>query len=73
MARKINTVKGVIEALGGPRAVALLIGVGESAVWNWPSRGFPPETYVLMQGALAALEPPREAPSSLWQMREAAE
>jgi len=67
----LDTAAKVIEALGGNRAVADLIGVRPTAVSNWTCRRgvFPPRTWDVMSRALA--ERGMRAPSSLWQMAEA--
>lgn len=71
MEKEIKTVAGVIEALGGWGAMSRMFGVGHSTVSQWKTRGFPPETYVVMARALA--ERGLRASAKLWQMREAAE
>jgi len=71
MARKVNTVAELIAALGGATEVAAIFKVGRNAVYNWQSRGLPPETYVALQERLK-----RErviAPDSLWLMRAVSE
>ena len=45
MRRIIKSADEAIDALGGPRAVGALLGVGESVVWNWRVRGFPAHRY----------------------------
>ena len=52
----LNSVDGVVEALGGTGATASLAGVVPSAVSNWIKRGeFPAEYFVVFRDALAAL------------------
>ncbi len=62
----------VIEALGGTDSVAKLTGRKYSAAFNWRSFDtFPPDTFVIMQGALR--DAGHDAPVSLWRMVEAAQ
>jgi hypothetical protein len=47
--RKIcETAADVIQALGGNRAVAVLCGVGYSAVSNYKRAGFPPRVHHIL-------------------------
>jgi hypothetical protein len=65
----LNTVDDVIEALGGPTKTAALAGVGASAVVNWRVRGeIPPENFLLIRDALAALE--KEVEPSVFGFKE---
>lgn len=69
---RLESVEQVVEALGGPPAVAELTGRGVTAVYNWQSRGsFPPGTFVNMTAALKKKD--HEAPMSLWRMDERTE
>jgi len=46
MSTRTNTVAiKAIDALGGPKAVAKLMGIKPNAVANWYKRGFPPHAY----------------------------
>lgn len=69
MDTQINSASEVIDALGGPVAVSQLFSLRPNAVSQWKTRGFPPETYVVLVAALA--EKGFSAPASLWQMRAA--
>ena len=71
MARQVKTIEGVVAILGGYKEVASLVGVGETAVYNWLTRGLPPETYVVLMRALEGKG--YTAPPSLWQMRAVAD
>jgi hypothetical protein len=71
MAKQVKSVEHVIELLGGIKPVASLVGVGETAVYNWLVRGLPPETYVVLIRALEGKG--YTAPPSLWQMRAVAD
>lgn len=65
MASASPTVRTIICALGGVKAVAELCGVTENAVWNWVSAGrFPARTYFTMRDALKRKRAP--APEHLW-------
>lgn len=67
-----NGVSKVITSLGGPNAVAKLVGLKQPAVSNWKKRGsFPPRTYIALQAALA--ERRLTAPNSLWGMPDSGE
>jgi hypothetical protein len=47
-------VDSVIEALGGPTATAVIVGVRPSAICNWKTRGsIPPDKFMLLERALA--------------------
>jgi hypothetical protein len=49
----LKSVDEVIEALGGPSEMGVLIGVRASAVINWRTRGgITPEHFVLVREAL---------------------
>lgn len=64
----LETTAQVIDALGGNGAVCELTDSKPNAVSNW--RGFetfPPNTYVVMTQALAAIG--KTAPTSLWRMK----
>jgi hypothetical protein len=71
MARQVKTIEDVIDRLGGIKEVASLTGVGITAVYAWPTRGFPPETYVVLTRALEGKG--YTAPATLWQMRAVSE
>lgn len=46
----------VIDALGGSSALAVVLGVGQTAVSNWRSRGaIPPEYFLTITEALTGL------------------
>lgn len=70
MRRDLKTAEDVIDALGGLPALAKLTGRKDSGVpWNWKAAGrFPPNTFLLMQGALRARG--YRAPAELWGMLE---
>jgi DNA-binding transcriptional regulator YdaS (Cro superfamily) len=48
----LKSVDEVIDALGGPSAMAELTGVGPSAVVNWRTRGIAPDKFLLVKKAL---------------------
>lgn len=67
----LRTTDEVIDALGGNGAVSALTARGATAVSNWRSKArgkFPPETYLVIQQALA--EKGLSAPPALWSMVE---
>lgn len=65
MASAAPTVRSVISALGGHKAVAELCGVTEKAVWNWVSaERFPARTFFTMRDALKRKR--ASAPEHLW-------
>jgi len=67
----LDTVAAVIEALGGPRAVAALTGRSPQQVFNWRFAGtFAPTTFLVITKALEAKQL-RAAPR-LWRMDEPA-
>ena len=67
--RTLPTIEKVIEELGGVKAVAELTRrASPSAVPNWKTRKFPPNTYAVMKAALHAKG--ADAPDSLWNMLE---
>lgn len=52
----LSTIDELIDALGGPSKVALIGGVGLTAVSNWRSRGkIPAEKFMLFSAALSAM------------------
>jgi hypothetical protein len=52
----IKSVDDVIEVLGGTGKTAAISRVGATAVCNWRTRGeIPPEHFLLISGALAAI------------------
>lgn len=67
---ELKTVDEVIASLGGIKAVSRLVGLpeGSRAAWNWRRRGLPPESYVVIQEALA--QKGLSAPPSLFGMYE---
>lgn len=67
--RKIRTVVGVIDALGGNQPVAKMAKCTHKAVSNWrrPRRKLPAATYLVLKDELAELG--LSAPDSLWAMR----
>ena len=68
----LTTLSEVIDALGGPSAVAKLTGTKLPAVSNWQQFGrFPAKTYLVMSNALKLHG--KVASSALWGMKEAAE
>lgn len=72
MAKQVKTAVEAISVLGGPTAVARMLGIKNSrVVWNWRVRGLPPESFVALQAALKSKG--FSAPTSLWRMYEAAE
>ena len=63
----LETAKEVFDTLGGLKAVAELTGHSYEAVSKWSEfKRFPPDTYVILTGALR--ERGKEAPPSLWRM-----
>jgi hypothetical protein len=68
----LETTDQVIDALGGNGPVAELTLSKPNAVSNWRSfETFPPNTYVVMTKALAAIG--KTAPTSMWRMKLPAE
>lgn len=68
----LETTEQVIIALGGNVPVAELTASKPNAVSNWRNfETFPPNTYVVMTQALAAIG--KTAPTSLWRMKVPAE
>lgn len=64
---ELRTADEVIEALGGTKAVADLLGRTDPAVSNWRKAGqFPAHTYILIKGKLEGIG--CSAPDSLWAM-----
>ncbi len=66
----LTTTREIMAALGGTQAVANLTGRKYSAASNWllESKGqFPPNTFVVMNAALASIG--KSAPASLWGMK----
>jgi hypothetical protein len=64
---ELTPAAAVFEALGGVRSVAELTGRHYDAAYNWKRFGhFPPDTFVVMQAALADRD--ATAPPSLWRM-----
>jgi hypothetical protein len=67
----LNSVDEVIEALGGPTAVAVLASVGTSAVSNWSKRGrISQGNFPIIRDALAAVG--KEAAPSVFGFKEPA-
>ncbi len=67
--RVAKTVAEAIEALGGTKAVADLLGRRPQAVSNWRSQGFPANSYLALTKALKKAG--WTAPASLWGMKDA--
>lgn len=68
----LRTMGDIIDALGGPSAVAKLTNSTLPAVSNWQQFGrFPAKTYVVMVNALKRRR--KSAHASLWGMTEAQE
>jgi len=67
--KRLTTAAEVIDALGGDPSVAKLTKASSSTIWNWRAyfEAFPPNTYVVMQEALARRD--LSAPPHLWKMR----
>lgn len=66
----LTTATAVIDELGGTTAVAKLVGKTPQSVTNWRAANrLPAETFLVLSAALKKLK--REAPSSLWGIREA--
>ena len=66
---ELETADQVIDALGGTTATARLLGFDPRRVSNWRKAGkFPAATFVALTEALAKVD--RQAPRSLWNMRE---
>lgn len=66
----LNTTREVTAALGGTKAVANLTGRKYTAAANWlleSKAQFPPNTFVALNAALAAIG--KSAPASLWGMK----
>lgn len=64
----LTTTEAVINALGGNRPVAELLGVSGPAVSNWRAFGqFPADTYVAIQDILSKRR--LKADPTLWPMR----
>lgn len=65
MSQELTTAKAVIEALGGPTAVARMTNRKPQHVVNWRAAGrLPPKTFLVVSQAL--VERGKTAPSSLW-------
>ena len=65
---ELSTTIGVIEALGGNKVVAEMLGTNAAAVSNWRYfEEFPTNTYLALQEALRRQG--RTASDSLWPMR----
>lgn len=67
----LGTVREVVDALGGLKAVADLTGVDPGTVSAWQTRigSFPARTYLVLTAALE--ERGKTAPAGLWRMAEA--
>lgn len=51
---QLRTIKEVLDRLGGPGSVAVMLGLGETAIGNWKSRGrIPPYHYEALCRELA--------------------
>ena len=70
MPKRLRTFDAVIDALGGPSAVARMCRRTPAAVTAWRTGGerFPPKFYFLMAHALEARG--LEAPRALWGFEE---
>lgn len=65
--QELSTTAEVMDVLGGTTAVAALTGRKYDAAWNWKTfKHFPPDTYLVMAGALMAKG--YTAPTTLWRM-----
>jgi hypothetical protein len=70
--KKISNIADAIDELGGPTAVARLLGIKRPAVSMWKVGGrFPSSSYVAMTGLLR--ERGIECPPELWGMLPAKE
>jgi hypothetical protein len=67
---ELRTTRDVVQALGGPRKLAELLGedFSRKRVWHWQTTTFPASTYVALQRALKARG--LTAPASLWGMKQ---
>lgn len=54
MKYSVNTIKDLIDSLGGPSALARWAGTEPSAISNWEARGFIPPAWHLRLMLLAA-------------------
>lgn len=69
--KKLTTTVDIIEALGGNKAVAAILGADPKAVSNWRYFGiFPANTYVALKRALKKAG--YSAPDELWAMKTGA-
>lgn len=68
--KQLSSAFEVVQALGGPQAVASMTGRSYKSVWRWQGSRFPAATYFKLQSELAAKK--MTAPASLWRMTEAA-
>jgi hypothetical protein len=68
----VDSVDGVIEALGGSAAVRKRYHVSSQVLWHWCAKGhFPPDCHAAMDRDLT--ERGYDAPSSLWGQRKSKE
>lgn len=67
--RKLHSAAEIVAALGGNTAVANATGRTPQQIWNWKDTGrLPPDTYVILQEALAAID--CRADPSIWGMSQ---
>lgn len=67
---ELSSVNDIVEALGGTKKVAELIGRTDPAISNWRKLGcFPASTYLVIKGELEKKN--KTAPDSLWSMKVA--
>ncbi len=65
MDTQLRTVSDVIDALGGTKATASLLGRSMQAVTNWRAQGrFPAKTFLVLSRALEKQH--ASAPAALW-------
>ena len=65
--KTLTSTRLVIDALGGNRPVAELLGTTHKAVSNWRRSKFPANTYVVLQLHLLGMD--IHAPTWLWAMK----
>jgi DNA-binding transcriptional regulator YdaS (Cro superfamily) len=67
--QELQSVSAVIDALGGPSALALRVGLTQQAVSQWRARdSIPADKYLLLQAELKRRG--LTAPPSLWGIAE---
>lgn len=68
MPHRINSVDGIVEALGGNKIVCHAFHTSSQAVSNWRAKNrLPADTYVAVRQQLIRLR--LQAPDILWNMR----